>query len=166
MPAFYWTSAPNPKSLRSPASKAQPTRCCWFRGLAGFAPLPLSSHCPLAARMDDSDLDLELHPKATDITTHLAPLRTDGCWVCGQPASNKCSSCLSFGFEIRFCSAEHQRMVRLPGSPIGKPPHACVCRSGRSTVTSVDRAQTHSACPTSRRNKSADSRRTAARSSR
>ncbi|BGO91289.1 hypothetical protein NBRC10512_007026 [Rhodotorula toruloides] len=35
----------------------------------------------------------------------------NGCWVCGAPTSHKCSSCQSYGTDIRFCPPEHQKLV-------------------------------------------------------
>ncbi|BGO99420.1 hypothetical protein JCM10021v2_003092 [Rhodotorula toruloides] len=40
-----------------------------------------------------------------------AKLNVNGCWVCGAPTLNKCSSCQSYGTDIRFCSPEHQKLV-------------------------------------------------------
>lgn len=34
------------------------------------------------------------------------------CWVCGKEKARKCAACLASGFEIFFCSPEHQRLVR------------------------------------------------------
>ncbi|KAJ8294953.1 hypothetical protein OF846_002019 [Rhodotorula toruloides] len=33
------------------------------------------------------------------------------CWVCGKEKARKCAACLASGFEIFFCSPEHQRLV-------------------------------------------------------